>query len=207
MIEIALLLGAYMIGSIPTSVWTSKYLYDIDIRDHGSGNAGATNTFRVLGKKVGIFVLIIDILKGLAAVGLASLPIAVNLDPILLKVLLGVAAVLGHLFPLWAGFRGGKGVATLFGMIIGLNPILALMLVLVFLSVLISTHYVSLSSLLSALVLTAFILINYHGSTYIPFKVFAILTSILIITTHQKNIGRLLNGTEGKIFLFKKNKK
>ncbi len=206
MIEIALLLGAYMIGSIPTAVWTSKYLYGIDIRDFGSGNSGATNTFRVLGRNVGIFVLSIDILKGLAAVSLASLPWAFSLDPVLLKVLLGVAAVVGHLFPLWANFRGGKGVATLFGMIIGINPMLALMLVLVFLIVLMSTHYVSLSSLLSAVVLTVFMLINYHGQTYIPFKVFAILTSILIITTHQKNISRLLNGTEGKIFLFKKNR-
>ncbi len=116
--ELALVILAYLIGSIPTSVWVSRSVYNIDIRDYGSGNAGATNTFRVLGAKWGTFVMLFDMLKGLIAVKLALiLPYYVMNDfaRTNFQIGLGLAAVVGHIFPIWADFRGGKGVATLFG--------------------------------------------------------------------------------------------
>ncbi len=115
--EVLLILLAYFIGSIPTSVWVSRYLYGIDIREYGSGNAGATNTYRVLGARMGTFVMVIDILKGVIATSLYLLiPYYMHdeWDRTNFMVGLGLAAVLGHIFPIWADFRGGKGVATLF---------------------------------------------------------------------------------------------
>src|SRR5690606_18855796 len=114
-----LIVLAYLIGSIPTAVWVSKKMYGIDIREHGSGNAGATNTFRVLGPRAGTAVMIIDMLKAFIAVKLSlvsSLP-WYSEQITNLQVFLGLAAVLGHIFPIWADFRGGKGIASLFGMI------------------------------------------------------------------------------------------
>lgn len=123
--EALLIILAYCIGSIPTAVWVSKYYFGIDIREYGSGNAGATNTFRVLGSKWGTLVMVIDVLKGLAAVKLALLlPYYIENDLALtnFQIGLGMAAVLGHIFPIWAQFKGGKGVATLFGLVIGISP-------------------------------------------------------------------------------------
>src|SRR4051812_13731351 len=117
--EVLLILSAYLIGSIPTSVWVSKYLFGIDIREYGSGNAGASNTYRVLGSRMGTFVMVVDILKGVIATSLyLSMPyyLTDELDRTNFMVGLGLAAVVGHIFPIWADFRGGKGVATLFGM-------------------------------------------------------------------------------------------
>src|SRR5690606_29949612 len=117
---------AYLIGSIPTAVLVSKHFFGIDIREHGSGNAGATNSFRIMGKKAGIIVMLIDMLKGVLAVQMAYLssldPITQNEIIVNLQIGLGLCAILGHIFPIWAGFRGGKGVATLFGMILGIHP-------------------------------------------------------------------------------------
>jgi glycerol-3-phosphate acyltransferase PlsY len=119
--ELLLIIAAYLIGSIPTAVWVSKYYFGIDIRDYGSGNAGATNTYRVLGSRWGTFVMIIDMAKGIIATSLyILLPYYMtnDWDRTNFMIGLGLAAVAGHIFPIWAGFRGGKGVATLFGMIL-----------------------------------------------------------------------------------------
>src|SRR6478735_8962400 len=162
--ELLLILTAYLIGSIPTAVWVSRYFFDIDIRDYGSGNAGATNTFRVLGKKWGAIVMIVDMLKAIVAVKLAFLlPDAFENDLYLinLQLGLGLAAVVGHIFPIWADFRGGKGVASLFGMIMGIQPIVAICCVGVFLLVLFLTRWVSLSSILAGIMFPVFILAIY----------------------------------------------
>src|ERR1051325_8083446 len=122
--EIFLIIVAYLIGSIPTAVWVSRHFFDIDIRDYGSGNAGATNTYRVLGPKWGTIVMIADMLKGMVAVKLAFLLQSESYHEVAfsnLQVALGLAAVVGHIFPIWADFRGGKGVATIFGLVVGIS--------------------------------------------------------------------------------------
>ncbi|MEY3435940.1 MAG: glycerol-3-phosphate 1-O-acyltransferase PlsY [Sphingobacteriales bacterium] len=203
--ELALVILAYLIGSIPTSVWVSRSVYNIDIRDYGSGNAGATNTFRVLGAKWGTFVMLFDMLKGLIAVKLALiLPYYVMNDfaRTNFQIGLGLAAVVGHIFPIWADFRGGKGVATLFGLILGISPWTALGCVGVFSLVLYLTRFVSLSSILASLAFPVFILVvfNVDNETY---RIFAIAVAMLVILTHQKNITRLLHGAESKAPIFK----
>ncbi|HTM65981.1 MAG TPA: glycerol-3-phosphate 1-O-acyltransferase PlsY, partial [Flavipsychrobacter sp.] len=144
-----LIILAYLIGSIPTAVWVSKKIYGIDIREHGSGNAGATNTFRVLGSKAGSAVMLVDMLKGFLAVKLSLLSVFPWYSEQItnLQIFLGLAAVVGHIFPIWADFRGGKGIATLFGMILAIQPLVAVSLVGVFLAMLFLTRYVSLSSI------------------------------------------------------------
>src|SRR5690606_38426588 len=151
--ESILIMLAYLVGSIPTALIISKAFFGIDIREYGSGNMGATNTFRVLGKKYGTIVMMVDILKGMAAVGLYNLlPYYLHneLERTNLMLALGVAAVIGHIFPIFANFKGGKGVATLFGMILTIQPIIAVSCVGVFIAVLYLTRYVSLSSMLGA---------------------------------------------------------
>src|SRR6185503_9524749 len=159
--EFLLIVLSYLIGSIPTSVWVSKYFFDIDIRDYGSGNAGATNSFRVLGPKWGVFVMTIDMLKGIIAVSLAYL-LPDHIDNLTqlqtLQIGLGLAAVIGHIFPIWAEFRGGKGIATLFGIVLGISPWTALSCVGIFLLVLYLTRFVSLSSILASIAFPVFIL-------------------------------------------------
>lgn len=152
--ELLLIVLAYLIGSIPSSVWVSQYFFDIDIREYGSGNAGATNTYRVLGPKWGTIVMIADMLKGIAAVKLGLLlPGYFDNETQLqtLQIGLGLAAVVGHIFPIWADFRGGKGVATLFGIVLGISPWTALSCVGIFLLVLYLTRFVSLSSILASI--------------------------------------------------------
>jgi glycerol-3-phosphate acyltransferase PlsY len=203
--EIILVMIAYALGSIPTSVWVSRGMFDIDIRDYGSGNAGATNTFRVLGPKWGLFVMICDVLKGFLAVKLAMFASNTEMSDITFlnfQLILGIAAVLGHVFPVWAGFKGGKGVATLFGLVIGISPWTALACSGVFLLVLYLTRFVSLSSVLASIAFPLFILVifNVENSFY---RVFAIGVALLVILTHQKNIGRILKGDESKVPIFK----
>ncbi len=208
MLEITLILLAYLIGSVPTAVWFGKYHFDTDIREHGSMNSGATNTFRVLGKRAGVQVLIIDVLKGIVAVMLYRLLDVHPGMPIpMLQLSLGVAAVIGHIYPVWADFRGGKGVATTLGMIIAINPLLALSLLCIFLIVLTTTHYVSLGSILAAILFPIFSSYLYQGDSYVALKVFAVLVSAFVVYKHQKNIQRLRKGTESKIFLFKRSSK
>ena len=203
--ELLLVILAYLIGSVPTSVWVSKSFFKIDIRDYGSGNAGATNTYRVLGPKWGTFVMIIDMLKGVLAVKLALLlpeyaDSEVNLQN--LQTGLGLAAVIGHIFPIWADFRGGKGVATLFGLVLGISPWTALSCVGIFSLVLYLTRFVSLSSILASIAFPIFILVIFNVENP-AYRVFAIAVALMVLLTHQKNIGRLLRGSESKVPILK----
>ena len=203
--ELILIIIAYLLGSIPTALIISKRFFGIDIRDYGSGNMGATNTFRVLGSKYGTIVMVCDILKGMAAVGLFYfLPYYLHneVDRTNFMIGLGLAAVLGHVFPIFAGFKGGKGVATLFGMILAVQPVVAVSCVGVFIIVLYLTRYVSLSSILGALMLPVSVLWiwNEHETMY---RVFALLVAAMVLFTHQKNIGRILRGVESRIPILK----
>ncbi len=205
MIIAILIVLAYLVGSIPTAVWVSKNVYGIDIREHGSGNAGATNTFRILGSKAGSAVMLIDMLKGFIAVKLSLLSVYPwDSEAITnLQIFLGLAAVLGHIFPIWADFRGGKGVATLFGMILSIQPLVAVSLVGVFLAMLFLTRYISLSSISASVAFPLFILFIFKAPE-LTYRVFAIATACLVVLTHYKNISRLLNGNESKVPLFRK---
>ncbi|MFN4313472.1 MAG: glycerol-3-phosphate 1-O-acyltransferase PlsY [Chitinophagaceae bacterium] len=203
--ELLLIVLAYLIGSVPSSVWVGRYFFSIDIRDYGSGNAGATNTYRVLGPKWGTIVMVADMLKGIIAVKLALLlPDYVESDIRLtnLQVGLGLAAVVGHIFPIWADFRGGKGVATLFGLVLGISPLTALSCSAVFLFVLYLTRFVSLSSILASVAFPVFILIVFNVENDM-YRVFAIAVALMVVLTHQKNIGRLLRGSESKVPILK----
>jgi len=197
---------AYLLGSIPTAVWVGKARYGVDVREHGSKNAGATNTFRVLGKKPGIVVLAIDILKGFAAV---FLPFVLGRGEwgsealIHLQLVSALCAVIGHVLPVFAGFKGGKGVATSLGVIIGIHPPAAGICLLVFLVVFVVSNYVSLGAMIAAcafpiILVTAF-------SVRSPWLIaFSVVLSAAVIYAHKKNIGRLLRREENKMNLFKK---
>jgi glycerol-3-phosphate acyltransferase PlsY len=203
--ELILIILAYFIGSIPTAIIVSKAFFNIDIREYGSGNMGATNTFRVLGSKFGTIVMIGDMLKGIMAVSLYNLLpyyLTNELDRTNLMIGLGLAAVIGHIYPIWAGFRGGKGVATLFGMVLAIQPIVAVNCVGVFLLVLYLTRYVSLSSILAGVALPICVLWIYNEQE-VFYRVFAVAVACLIVLTHQKNIGRLLKGNEGRVPILK----
>jgi len=204
-IIISLLVSAYLIGSIPTAVWWGKRFYGIDVREFGSGNAGATNTFRVLGKKAGIPVLIIDIVKGLLATSLAFLsPYVFDSNQFVnLELGLGIAALVGHIFPVFAGFRGGKGVATILGVVICLTPFTSLLVLFVFLSVLIVSKYVSLSSMIAG-VSFPLILNLVLKNTNETLMTFSIFVAVMLIVTHKKNITRLWKRQESKTYLFAK---
>ena len=185
--ELLMIVLAYLIGSIPTSVWVSRYFFGIDIREYGSGNAGATNTYRVLGPKWGTIVMIVDMLKGMAAVNLALLlpQYTDHSTPFLnFQIGLGLAAVVGHIFPIWADFRGGKGVATLFGLVAGISPWTALSCAGVFLLVLYLTRFVSLSSILASVAFPVFILVIFNVENEV-YRVFAIAVALMVVLTHQ----------------------
>ena len=204
--ELLVIVLAYLIGSIPTSVWVSQQFFGIDIREYGSGNAGATNTFRVLGPRWGTVVMVVDMLKGTLAVNLALLLPQYSDNPNLflnLQLCLGLAAVLGHIFPIWADFKGGKGVATLFGLVLGISPWTALSCSGVFLLVLFLTRFVSLSSILASIAFPIFILVIFNVDNPI-YRVFAIAVALMVVLTHQKNIGRLLRGSESKVPILKR---
>lgn len=202
---VSLIIAAYLIGSIPTAVWWGKRYYGIDVREFGSGNAGATNTFRVLGKKAGIPVLGIDILKGTIAVLLVHLSSYVydSNEYVNLELGLGIAALVGHVFPIFAGFRGGKGVATILGIVICITPLTSLMVLGVFLIVLLATRYVSLSSMTAGLSFPFFlnIVLKNQNQTLLIFSLFV---AALLLVTHKKNISRLLKRQESKVNLFAK---
>ena len=203
--NLLLLLFAYLLGSIPTAVWVGKLFYGIDVREFGSGNAGATNTFRVLGKKAGIPVLIIDILKGLFAVYLSnfsSFDLGSN-SYINLQIALGVASLLGHIFPVFAGFRGGKGVATLLGVVLGILPAAACIAILIFLVVLFAFKYVSLASMSAGLAFPIIVLLIFK-EVNVTLLTFSIVVAFLLIITHKKNISRLIQKKESKVNLFNK---
>jgi glycerol-3-phosphate acyltransferase PlsY len=194
---------AYLTGSIPTAVWIGKHFYGIDVREFGSGNAGATNTFRVLGKNAGIPVLIIDILKGCGAVAISyfSSYSAGSSQFINLQLGLGIAALVGHIFPVFAGFRGGKGVATILGIVICILPLATCLSLCVFLIVLFSSRIVSLSSMLGGIafpIILNVVLLNQNP----VLTTFSIVVAVLLVITHRKNIKRMLNKQESKVQLF-----
>lgn len=183
---------AFLIGSIPTGFWYAKYFHKLDIRQHGSGNIGATNSLRVLGKKAAIIVLFIDLLKGLLPVLVAK-----YLDFSTENVLLvGVFAVLGHLFSPFLNFKGGKGIATAFGVILAFSPLAALFAVLVFGAALYLTRYVSLGSILGVLTFLVFVLLQ---DSSLELRLISTALALLLIISHRMNISRLLSGTENKI--------
>ena len=198
--EILGLLIAYLLGSIPTSVWVGRVFYGKDVREFGSGNAGATNTFRVLGKKAGIPVLLFDILKGTCAVYLAAYFIDYQpgtSDFVTYQLVLGVGVLIGHIFPIYVGFRGGKGIATLLGIMIAIHPQAAFSCIGVFLAVFLLTKYVSLGSMISAICFPLLIILVFKSD--IPsLVIFSIFIAIMVLITHQKNIERLLRKSESK---------
>lgn len=198
-----LVFGAYLLGSIPTAVWIGKAFYNIDVREFGSGNAGATNTFRVLGKKAGIPVLIIDILKGSLAVSLSFFSNYDNIgsDLVNLQLVLGVAVLIGHIFPLFAGFRGGKGVATILGVVLCILPMACAFSLIVFLAVLLITRYVSLSSMMAGISFPFILQFALHNQNKV-LTIFSITVAILLVITHRKNIIRLFKNQESKVSLF-----
>ncbi|PTR00995.1 acyl-phosphate glycerol-3-phosphate acyltransferase [Mucilaginibacter yixingensis] len=207
--SVSALILAYLCGSIPTAVWLGQAFYGIDVREYGSGNAGATNTFRVLGKKAGIPVMLIDILKGFTATNLAFfLPLSAigsvhSVGFTNYQLALGITAVMGHLFPIFAGFRGGKGVATLCGMVLAIHLQAALLCVVVFIIVLLITRYVSLSSIIAGF--TYLIGVTFVFQVHVrSVIIYGMCICVLILVTHQKNIERLLKGKESKVNLFKK---
>lgn len=207
--SISALIFAYLFGSIPTAVWIGQAFYGIDVREYGSGNAGATNTFRVLGKKAGVAVMILDILKGYTATNLAyliGLSVTGPQDSVQFvnyQLALGITAVMGHLFPIFAGFRGGKGIATLFGMIIAVHSGAALVCVLTFIIVLLLSKYVSLSSILSGFSFPLSIIFIFQ-SPIRSVVLYGMCICVLILVTHQKNIERLLKGKESRVNFFKR---
>jgi acyl phosphate:glycerol-3-phosphate acyltransferase len=199
---------SYLLGSIPTSVWIGRWFYGIDIREHGSGNAGTTNTFRVLGFAPGIVVFIVDIFKGWLAV--CSIFFIPQIEPdtarfVNMQLLLGSLAVAGHIFPIYVGFKGGKGVATMLGIVLAIHPLAALICFGIFTVSLLISKYVSLSSMLGG-VAFPFLIIFLFKETVISLIIFSILVSVLLILTHQKNIARLLARQENKVSLKRKHK-
>ena len=203
--EFLLVIIAYLLGSIPTSVWVSKSMFDIDIREYGSGNAGATNTFRVLGPKWGSFVMLVDVTKGALATSLYILMpyyLTNELARTNFMIILGLVAVVGHIFPIFANFKGGKGVATLLGMALAIQPIVALLCLVVFLITLISTRFVSLSSMLAGIAFMVLILFIFKEKETM-YRLFAVIVAVMVVITHQKNITRLIKGTENKVPIFK----
>ncbi len=204
-LNVFLLVIAYLLGSIPSAVWIGRHFYGIDVREHGSHNAGATNTLRVLGRRAALPVFLLDVLKGFAAVMLSHLSsYAVGSDAMFnLKVALVAAAVIGHILPIFAGFKGGKGVATLAGATLGVYPAAVLLCLLVFIIILATTHYVSLGSMSAGVAFPIFV-IGLFGERSTTLIVFSCVIALLLLFTHRKNIKRLLNGTESKIYLSQK---
>jgi glycerol-3-phosphate acyltransferase PlsY len=210
--EFLLIITAYLIGSIPSALIISRQYFGIDIREYGSGNMGATNSFRILGAKYGTIIMVMDVLKGMLAVGLFYLMpfyISNEFERTNFMIALGLSAVIGHIFPVFADFKGGKGVATLLGMILAIQPYIALTCIGVFLIVLSLTRYVSLSSILGAIMLPICVLWIWNENE-LTYRIFALLVAIMVIITHQKNISRIIKGAENRVpilkFRDKKNK-
>ena len=202
MVLLLIIFLAYLIGSIPTAVWVGRKFHGIDVREHGSKNAGATNTFRVLGRKSGWFVLIIDVLKGLLAAILPLLFKTEYADNQLLFFQLSTSfvCIIGHVYPVFAQFRGGKGVATALGIIIGLNPFSAGISLLIFLIVFLASRYVSLGAIITSIAypFISYFVVKEDAKSMI---VFSVLLGVLIVLSHRKNIKRLINGEESRMNL------
>jgi glycerol-3-phosphate acyltransferase PlsY len=209
------LVTAYLLGSISSAVWVARKKYGIDIREHGSGNAGTTNILRVLGPKAALPVFIFDFLKGSVAVQFIRFTVLdYQINPELYtgyEIALGICAVLGHIFPIFASFKGGKGVATVAGVLVAISPYPMLLALSVFLTTLLITRYVSLSSIMAAITFPIFVIFLFGMAlmpekTSLTLKCFSLIASTMIIITHRKNIKRLRKGLENKISFKKKTK-
>ncbi len=216
MLSVALILMlSYLVGSIPGSILVGKLMHGIDIREHGSGNAGATNTFRVLGWKSGMLATIVDLGKGILAAGFIATFRVDTLPPgfgfwdaaTVVCLMAGVAAVMGHMYPIWAGFKGGKGVNTTAGMLLALTPATMLLTIGIFLLVLFLSRYVSLASLSATVTFPSAIAISKYllDSNAIDASIlfFALVLATGIFLAHASNIRRLLDGNENRIRTFR----
>lgn len=200
---------SYALGSISTALWIGKIFHGIDVREHGSGNAGATNTIRVLGWPTGLPVLFIDVAKGALA---ANLPVLLEVGPagsseqINLQIVAGLISIIGHVLPIFSDFKGGKGVATTFGVLMALDPMVTLSCMGVFMVVLLITGYVSASSVMAGLSFPIFLLL-FFDSPSVVFTAFSILIAFAIIVTHKKNLIRLFHGKENRFIWKNRDKK
>ena len=194
---ILVLLSAYLIGSIPSGLWIGRLFFNTDIREHGSGNLGATNTFRTLGKKAGLVVTIMDVLKGTAAVLLPLIPFFANTG--VHPLILGIVAVTGHMFPVFAGFRGGKAVATSAGVVLGYAPILFAILFVVFFATLKLSKIVSLTSMVAASVALIYSIVYYFVTGDYALFILIFFLFSFIMYRHRANIQRIKDGTEPKV--------
>jgi glycerol-3-phosphate acyltransferase PlsY len=209
---VTLFIIAYLLGSIPSAVWIGKRYYGVDVREHGSKNAGTTNVLRVLGKRAAIPVFIIDFLKGFVAVNIFVLlrydeNIPSQAWIINLKILAVIVVTLGHIFPVFAGFRGGKGVATILGAVTGIQPNITFLCFAIWVVVLMAWHYVSFASIVAGCAFPILVSI-FSGGVYsryglehtsISYIIFSFMVAIALVWTHRKNIGRILDGTESKV--------
>jgi acyl phosphate:glycerol-3-phosphate acyltransferase len=217
---LVIILLSYLVGSIPMSIIVSKLVKGIDIRQHGSGNAGGSNIFRILGWKYGISVILLDAAKGIVAVLLVSrlyfgdfpFPNATPFDDFtLVQIIAGIFAVLGHIWTIFAGFKGGKGIATGLGFLVSVVTVDMLLGLVVFAIVVTMTKYISLGSLAAAFSVPVIMIIreNIFGvdiSGYHTILPFTVLLAFLVMYTHKANIGRIISGNESKISLSKKKK-
>lgn len=202
LLAIASFILAYLLGSVPTAVWAGKIFRGIDLREHGSGNAGAANAIRVLGWKIGVPVLIIDMAKGWLA---SMLPVFFSLaEPgtaliTNLQIGTGLTAIFGHILPLFAGFKGGKGVATASGVILAIHPLLTLSCLVVFLIVFLIVRIVSVASMTAGIAFPV-LLFTLFDTPSLIFRIFSIFIAIALIFTHRNNIKRLFKGEEKRLF-------
>lgn len=208
-----MMIVAYLLGSIPSAVWIGKRFYGVDIREHGSKNAGATNMLRVLGKRAAMPVFALDYFKGFLAVTLIGLLSRVGITEVWVTNLqiLGVfTSILGHIFPIFANFRGGKGVATLVGAVTAIDPVIVLSCLGVWFIIFLLTHYVSLASMIAGccfpILVGAVSVVAWskNEDVSITLIVFSVVIAGLLIWSHRSNIERLKSGTESKIYLFGK---
>lgn len=188
---LALIVFSYCFGNLSPAIILSKYVYKIDIREHGSGNAGTTNALRVMGKKVGILVFVLDMLKGVIPTF-----IGYKLGGQELAYILGIFVVIGHIFPVFLKFKGGKGVATSFGAAVVIHPLFAILSILFFALIVFKTKYVSLGSMLGTTMFAVIIIITNQSNVY---KIYSLIFVTLVVFAHRKNISNLLNGTEKKL--------
>ena len=215
---VLLILGlSYLVGSIPASLWAGRLFEGVDLRKHGSGNAGATNAFRVLGWKAGVVAMVVDLGKGIVAAGI--IPFLVGMSGIphwglvpweaqtVLCIAAGMAAVVGHIFPVWAGFRGGKGVNTSAGVLLALTPQTTLIVCALFVIVLLVSRYVSLASMTAAVAFPSAVAIRRYvfGIERLDpsLLIFGIFLCVAVLVAHRANIRRLLRGQENRVRSFR----
>ena len=199
---VVIIVGAYLLGSVPSAVWLGRAFKGVDLREHGSGNAGATNAFRVLGKRIGTVVLLMDMLKGFLAVNLSLLQH--EIDPgseswMLLRIGLGLVAVCGHIFPVLAGFRGGKGVAAITGAALAIHPWAALAAMGIYLLVFLIFKISALGSLTAAISYPIWIFCVFP-TEFLSVRIFSLVVLALVLLTHRSNINRLVRGEEKVLF-------